>query len=64
MSEMTPYVATQSFSLSYQKAGKMETASIKTGDELLFDGLFVEYMGERGQAQSLSKVIGEWLAPS
>lgn len=63
MSEKTLYVALQPFSLSYQKAGKMETVNVKTGEELSFDGLYVEFNGDVGQARSLSKVIGDWIAP-
>ncbi len=63
MAEMTPYVALKPFSMSYQKSGKMESLSLKTGEEFLFDGLYFEYRGDKGQVESLCKVIGDWVAP-
>lgn len=61
MSEMREYEALVDFSLNMDN-GKT-TINVKAGDSILFDGLYAECRGERGQVRTLSKVIGEWIKP-
>jgi hypothetical protein len=61
MSEAKVYEAIADFSLNLDN-GKTNVA-VRVGDEVLFDGLNVECRGEKGQARSLSKVVGEWIKP-
>lgn len=55
------YVAVVDFSLNLDN-GKT-AINVKEGDVVLFDGLYAECRGEKGQARILSKVIGEWIQP-
>jgi len=61
MAESQKYVALTNFSLNLDNGGKQ--IDVRKGDELMFDGLYVEYKGEKGTARPLVKVVGEWIRP-
>jgi len=62
MSDAREYVALVDFSLNLDN-GKGEAINVKAGDPIMFDGLYAECRGGKGQARVLSKVIGEWIQP-
>jgi hypothetical protein len=62
MADSTRYVAIANFSLNLDNGQKQ--MDVRVGDEMMFDGLYVECKGEKGTARSLGKVVGEWIRPS
>jgi hypothetical protein len=63
MAEAQKFVAIADFGLNLDNGDKVKQFGVRVGEELTFDGLYVEYKGEKGSARSLSKVIGEWIKP-
>lgn len=61
MADSQKYVAVANFSLNLDNGAKQ--LDVKRGDEMMFDGLYVECRGEKGAARSLAKVVGEWIKP-
>jgi hypothetical protein len=59
MSVARVYEAVADFSLNLDNGAKQ--LSVRIGDELMFDGVYVTCGSEKGQAHSLAKVIGEWI---
>ena len=62
MADSQLYVAVADFSLSLDNGAK--NIDVRVGDEMMFDGLYVECKGEKGTACPLAKVVGEWIRPS
>jgi hypothetical protein len=62
MADSQKYVAVANFSLNLDNGTKQ--IDVKKGDEMMFDGLYVECRGEKGAARSLAKVVGDWIKPT
>ena len=58
---MANYRAIAMFGLNLNVQGKVNSYTVKPGDDVFFDGLYASFDGVIGESRSLKSVIGEWV---